>query len=39
MAIIARKSRGAYLCRCTTCGKEWVSDDEKGGEEGKQHKH
>lgn len=37
MPIIARKSMGAYLCKCT-CGSQWVAEDEKGGEEGKNHK-
>lgn len=39
MATIARKSMGAYLCRCTTCGANWVSADSDGGEEAKKHKH
>lgn len=39
MAIIARKVGLVYDCRCTTCGKRWGAEDEKGGEEGKKHKH
>jgi hypothetical protein len=39
MAIIARKMFGTYQCRCTVCGTQWMSEDEKGGEEGKRHKH
>lgn len=39
MAVIARKVMGTYQCRCTTCGAQWVSADERGGEEGKKHKH
>lgn len=39
MAIIARKVGEVYDCRCTTCGKRWGSEDERGGEEGKRHKH
>lgn len=39
MAVIARKVMGTYQCRCTVCNKQWVSDDKKGGEEGKRHKH
>lgn len=39
MAIIARKVMGTYQCRCTSCGAQWVSSDDRGGEEGKKHKH
>lgn len=39
MAIISRKSAGAYLNKCTTCHAQWVSEDDDGGPEARLHKH
>lgn len=39
MAIIARKVMGTWQCKCTTCGHQWVSETNDGGEESKSHKH
>lgn len=36
-AIISRKSMGSYLHKCSGCKEQWVSSDEKGGEEAKKH--
>jgi hypothetical protein len=39
MAIITRSNGGAYLNRCTTCNKQWVSAKDDGEPEASQHKH
>lgn len=39
MTVVARKVMGTYQCRCPTCGAQWQSEDERGGEEGEKHNH
>ena len=38
-AIISRKVMGSYQHTCAGCKGQWVSSDEKGGEEAKKHTH